>query len=37
MHYLNAWFEKGGMIPYYAPWCGLEAYQRGVTVKNYFW
>ncbi len=25
------------MLPIYAPWCGLEAYQRGVTVANYFW
>ncbi len=33
MHYLiNAWLEKGGMLPNYAPWCGLEAYLRGVTM-----
>ncbi len=24
------------MLPNYAPWCGLEAYQRGVIVTNYF-
>ncbi len=39
MHYLiNAMLEKGGMLPSYAPWCcSLEAYQRGMTVTNYFW
>ncbi len=37
MYYLNVWLEKGGMSPNYAPWCGLEAYQRGVTLTNYCW
>ncbi len=37
-HYvINAWLEKSGMLPNYAPWCGLEAYRRGVTMINYFW
>ncbi len=37
MHYfINAWMEKAGMLPIYAPWCGLEPYwRRGVTVSNY--
>ncbi len=27
VHYLiDAWLEKGGMLPNYTPWCGLEAY-----------
>ncbi len=26
-HYvINAWLVKSGMLPNYAPWCGLEAY-----------
>ncbi len=25
------------MLPSYAHWCGLEAYERGVTMRNYFW
>ncbi len=38
MHYfINAWLEKSGMLPNYAPCCGLEANRRGVTVTNYFW
>ncbi len=29
-HYLiNAWLDKGDMLPNYAPWCGREAYRRG--------
>ncbi len=37
MHYfINAWFEKGGVLSNYALWYGLEAYPRGVTVTNYF-
>ncbi len=25
------------LLPEAFPWCGLEAYWRGVTVINYFW
>ncbi len=36
MHYLiNAWLEKGGMLPNDAPCGGLEAYRRGVTLTNF--
>ncbi len=28
-HYvINAWLEKGGMLPNLCPWCGQEAYRR---------
>ncbi len=38
MHYLiNALVEKSDILHNYSPWGGLEAYQRGVTVINYFW
>ncbi len=38
MYYLiNAWLAKGGMLPTYDPWCGLEAYRRGVALTNYVW
>ncbi len=37
-HYLiNAWLEKGGMLPNYTPWYGQEVQQRGVAMKNYVW
>ncbi len=37
-HYLiKVWLEKGSILPNYVPWCGLEAYKSGVTMKNYFW
>ncbi len=36
MHYvINPWFDKGGMLSKCAPWCGLEAYSRVVTVTKY--
>ncbi len=38
MHYLiNAWLEKCDMLTNCAPWCGLQAYPRGVIVTNYLW
>ncbi len=38
MHYFsNAQVKKGDMLPSYAPWGGLQAYQRGVTMTNYVW
>ncbi len=31
--HINAWLDKGCLLYIYAPWCGLEAYLRGVTEK----
>ncbi len=37
MNYLiNAWVEKGGMVYNNALSGGLEAYQRGVILTNFF-
>ncbi len=37
---LHSWWWFGtlnGLLPNVCPWCGLEAYRRGVIVTNYFW